>query len=414
MKITYFHYFKYFYCFNMLNDCVNYLSQLFLLRWGGHSLSKIQNRSGNRTKAFTLVELLVVIAIIGVLIALLLPAVQAAREAARRMQCSNNLKQLGIAVHNFHDTRNGLPPNTVYDAHRCTAWGLLYPFIEQPVLYEKVIGPYTSSSACFTTTNNWWNWVGLETQKGFGSVSTYFCPTRRSGINTYPAPGVTVTSNSSNTGPNAAGPQGDYGLVFATLDTYNWFQQNTITSPSTHINLHRGPFRIAIAHNFQGGMWSWEPRDNFASITDGLSNQFFIGEKHIPFNKVGVCSESDATNDDMLGMADCSLLQTGIHRSPSIGRALVYYEAASVASTPISVGATEIALCRASDFAEPRPGPRYAFDSPLRAIAFGSYHPGVCQFVLGDGTVKAVSVTTPTPILRRLSVKDDGEPVASL
>ena len=97
-------------------------------------------------KAFTLVELLVVIAIIGVLVGLLLPAVQAAREAARRMQCSNHLKQIGIAIHNYHDafrstpthfttagTSSGVPTSGFY------SWlAMILPFVEQQNLYNSI------------------------------------------------------------------------------------------------------------------------------------------------------------------------------------------------------------------------------------------------------------------------------------
>jgi len=105
-----------------------------------------------RRFGFTLVELLVVIAIIGILVALLLPAVQAAREAARRMSCGNNLKQIGLALHNYHDIHKVFPPALIASGRynnpawhmaesggikNTTGWALLWPFMEQQTLHDK-------------------------------------------------------------------------------------------------------------------------------------------------------------------------------------------------------------------------------------------------------------------------------------
>ena len=88
--------------------------------------------------AFTLVELLVVIAIIGILIALLLPAVQAAREAARRLQCSNNLKQLALALHVYHASNCVLPPGGYRDGNQLSWHARILPHVEQAALYDKI------------------------------------------------------------------------------------------------------------------------------------------------------------------------------------------------------------------------------------------------------------------------------------
>ncbi len=115
--------------------------------------------SGRQSRGFTLIELLVVIAIIAVLIALLLPAVQAAREAARRAQCINNLKQIGLAIHNYHQTNDCFPPGA-YDTYEpanakyannanWSAQAKMLPYIEQQALYNAanlLVSPYNDAT----------------------------------------------------------------------------------------------------------------------------------------------------------------------------------------------------------------------------------------------------------------------------
>ncbi len=173
---------------------------------------KLQQERGIARHGFTLVELLVVIAIIGILIALLLPAIQAAREAARRSQCINNLKQIGLGVHNFHDALKGIVPANL-GMNRPSGQVLLFPFIEQAAMYEVLM-----------TRRNKWEWdfnkdfwgytnnaneLTPDERKYFFSIPVYKCPTRRGG-------GEDACYNpsaASDDDRRANGPRGDYAIV---------------------------------------------------------------------------------------------------------------------------------------------------------------------------------------------------------
>lgn len=182
---------------------------------------------GRRQAGFTLVELLVVIAIIGILIALLLPAVQAAREAARRSQCNNNLKQLALALHNRHDARKSFPVGNVwnngavyYDAPR-SGWNYsLFPYIEQGALYDML--PDTAANQLWTP------WYSTEATTANGPTRTvitnWLCPSDADGalLNSQ-AWGVFSLGNyhaffrGMNLGgalPAATGPKAAFGINF--------------------------------------------------------------------------------------------------------------------------------------------------------------------------------------------------------
>jgi prepilin-type N-terminal cleavage/methylation domain-containing protein len=191
-------------------------------------------------RAFTLVELLVVIAIIGVLVALLLPAVQAAREAARRTQCSNNLRQIGIGLHNYHDTILTLPFGW---SNRGQGWSAcILPYIEQQPLWNTLE---------WAEANNW------DTDN---TPNERACETV---IKTLRCPSAAIPLHKDNQGIPKRVPACYRGVASSTADS---------DDPSTSVVGRH------LELNDLEGIFFGDSRINFKDITDGTANTFMVGE----------------------------------------------------------------------------------------------------------------------------------------
>jgi prepilin-type N-terminal cleavage/methylation domain-containing protein/prepilin-type processing-associated H-X9-DG protein len=302
--------------------------------------------------AFTLVELLVVITIIGILIALLLPAVQAAREAARRMQCANNFKQVGVAMHGYVASVGTFPPGMLFWWDRtggCIApppgkpeyfgwgWGaFLLPYLEKQSLYERF--DFKGNLDVYTSPGNPQNLV-----VGATKLQAFLCPTD-------PQQGELMNYTYSTYSGHSPNPNED-------LATSNMW--GVIDSRGPYCNSSYSFRALAEANGVLASITSC----NVAAVKDGLSNTLFVGE--------GV----------------------GGQRGSNTGRPWINY---SIWSTQDGING-------------PNTLPGGAKSFSWTASGFSSYHPGGCHFLLGDGSVQFFSQNIDAQTLAALSTRAGNE-----
>ncbi len=351
----------------------------------------MRNRNSGSRVGFTLVELLVVIAIIGVLIALLLPAVQQAREAARRMQCSNNMKQLGLGIHNFHDTYGMVPAGgaadqTPFGTHATgSGWGsswmvFMLPFIEQNSLYDQMDLSGGSGWSGSVTTNT------AAAQNV--SLDAYLCPSS-------PLEKFAVSPNSN--GPIMAA---SYAAISGAVDgLIPGYTESRINTPSSATGCCSG----GIASG--GGVMIPSGELGLAAITDGTSNTAVIGE-----------------------ISDALITANGSKHDYRNGYRHGWMIGWRSANAPPKVGnggdlrTFNQVTIRYPINQKKRPGTGWP-DAPGNCGSDGicdnastnmpllSAHPGGVMTLLGDGSVRFLPETMAMDVLGRLVTRDDGQVV---
>lgn len=317
--------------------------------------------SRQRSHGFTLIELLVVIAIIAILIALLLPAVQQAREAARRTQCKNNMKQLGLAVHNYHDNFGMFPPALI-SSGRCnpasaapvgtecpatrpvlntTGWVLMLPYLDQSPLYNQynlnlpssISNPYSRTLAGSVTTSTANQAIYKLKLAAFG------CPSDPAGMAIY---------------INAANSNGQFYEANEVARSSYLFASGNFTDYNASFGAYPG--------NTTRGAFGNDGSAKIADITDGTSATIALGE-----------SKQLGHTATAYGPYWGAGVHTCCHGyTPNYCYNVNYpynYDQTCMGATPAATS-----------------GPKLQY-----AWGFGSYHVGGAHFVMGDGAVRFIS-----------------------
>jgi len=344
----------------------------------------ISHTRKDRSSAFTLIELLVVIAIIAILIGLLLPAVQKVRAAAARMSCSNNFKQLGLALHNYNDTKGSFPLGMPDDDGKSWSWrARLLPYIEQDAMFAQLQAnspglfwlPPDVGQVNLAGQTNIDNIPGSEINGALAAnnavtviiktpIKTYICP-----ASTLPATdndGLATSSYCGNIG-SPVFPAADFATCAA------------------------GTFR----GNIQNGMFTYSNENSnawavtMASVSDGLSNTVAVGEVSITEN-IGPANTGDGGFPVWAGgnnNGGCNNMRNGCNALRLMGRG-------TAGDFPLNPKLS---------------GGVWTPGSSLSNACFGSNHSGGANFLFGDGSVRFVSDTIDITVYTAIGTRNVGE-----